>query len=436
MKPRGFHKVVNMTWKMTASQFKEFASLRRKKTGDQVIHSIKSIALEGAPGMGKTSVIRSLGTDWELPVITVAINQWVNSADIVGFAYKGRMGDMGGFEIAGEDDIPAWLPVYRVNPANKQERVETSDKTKGWPVWHDENGQAKPHPAIVLLDEFSAARPAVQSAFLSVAIDKVVKNFRLDSDTNFFIAFNSCDRAGFESQNNEISAALVGPNGRFDCIELVYEDAAVRDAVLANPNISDFWKQFTSKKLADLKICNDDIPNDYNSCGRTYESLMLDLSNGGYDSKNFPNMAEMLVKINFDGSPKLAEQFIIEVKNFDIPTGIDFLNGTAVPKDFADAIVGIKAMGTLFGFRNRAKEKVISPNEIEALKEYLSKDYPTGSKKADGTPIIGSQKELYMTMKVALLRECLETRKEFKFVADTIKSFDEPASEDDNDDEF
>ena len=71
--------------KITAQQFKMLANGRRKVMGDgNVVHCPKSIALEGAPGMGKTAVIRSLGEDWGLPVVTVAINQWCNAADIVG----------------------------------------------------------------------------------------------------------------------------------------------------------------------------------------------------------------------------------------------------------------------------------------------------------------------------------------------------------------
>jgi hypothetical protein len=45
-------------------------------------------------------------------------------------------------------------------------------------------------------------------------------------------------------------------------------------------------------------------------------------------------------------------------------------------------------------------------------------------KHADGTPIIGSNKELYMVMKSTLLRENLENNLEFTFVADAIDNFD------------
>ena len=124
--------------KVTASQFKVLANLGRKVLPDgRTIHAHKSWALEGAPGMGKTAVIRSLAEDWHLPCITVSINQWVNAADIVSFAYKGKK-TKDGFELAGEDAMPPWLPVYRVSPNGS--RVETTDATKGSPVWTNENG--------------------------------------------------------------------------------------------------------------------------------------------------------------------------------------------------------------------------------------------------------------------------------------------------------
>ena len=72
--------------KVTASTFKKLAKCVRFKFPDgRVIHSHKSLAIEGAPGMGKTCLIQSVAEDWELPCITVAINQWSNAADIVGF---------------------------------------------------------------------------------------------------------------------------------------------------------------------------------------------------------------------------------------------------------------------------------------------------------------------------------------------------------------
>ena len=172
-----------MSIKVTASIFKRLANGRRKVINGKVYHARKSLALEGAPGMGKTAVIRSLGKDWDLPSITVSINQWVNAADIVGFTYKGRRSEDGNFELAGEDDIPPWLPVYRVDPVTGA-KVMTSDETKGFKVWHDKKtNQPEAHAAVVLLDEFSAAKPSVQQAFLCVALDKVVKNFRLHEDT-------------------------------------------------------------------------------------------------------------------------------------------------------------------------------------------------------------------------------------------------------------
>lgn len=411
--------------RMTPKQLNEYADLVRCVKGNEVVHTIKGIALEGAPGMGKTACIRAIAKRWEQPCITVSINQWVNAADIVAYSYKGYKDDLGNFELAGEDEIPPWLPVYRIDPTDSTKRVKTTDATKGYKVWRDKKtGQYEAHPAVILLDEFSAARPSVQAAFLCVSLDRVVKNFKLDNDTTFFVAFNSCERAGFEMQNNEISDALVGPNGRFDCIELIFEAKAVIDCVQANPNISTFWKMFTKKVLKSLKLVDDNDPNDYNSCGRTWENLMILLSNGNFDSKNFPSFAEMLVKMNFATSEKLATQVITAIKNFDIPTGEDFLNGTAEIKTFSDAIIAVNAIGITLGFRKKSNEQVISMTEQDKLHSILDAHYPTGMKHADGTPIIGSNKELYMVMKSTLLRENLENNLEFTFVADAIDNFD------------
>lgn len=409
---------------VTASEFVRLADGRRKVLGDNhVWHARKSFALEGGPGMGKTAVIRSLGEHWALPTLTVSINQWVNAADIVGFTYKGSKTEHG-FDLEGVDSIPPWLPVYRIDPITG-DKVETTDNTKGFKVWTDKKtGQAEPHAAVILLDEFSAAKPAVQQAFLCVALDKVVKNFRLHEDTNFFIAFNSCDRVGFEGQTSEISAALVGPNGRFDALELIYEDTAVVNAVLKNPIISDFWKRFTEKFLKDLDICNDKVANDSNSCGRTYESLMEELSICGYDTSNFDSEAEMRVKINFATSTKVADKFIACVSTFDIPTGEDFLSGKAVANDYSDAVMGINAMVTLFSFRNRSGKDVISAKENQFLKDFMNKSYPTGTKNAKGQPIFGAKKELFMVLKTALIRENLQSVCDFAWVASILDSFD------------
>ena len=408
--------------KVTASQFKLLANGRRTVLGDKSVwHARKSFALEGAPGVGKTSVIRSLAADWELPLITVSINQWVNAADVVGFAYKGRKTENGDLEISGQDEIPPWLPYYRVDPMTGA-KVETSDTTKGYPIWvNPKTNMPEAHAAVVLLDEFSAAKSAVQQTFLCVALDKVVKNFKLHSDVNFFIAYNGCDRAGFEGQTSEISAALVGPNARFDSLELVYEADCVKSAIMANPIISDFWKSFTEKYLDDLNIC-DENDDGRNSCGRTYESLMEELSLCGYDSKNWDKEAKMRVEINFDGSEKVAKQFITCVKNFDVPTGEDYLTGKVVVNLHSEAVIGVNSMATLFGFRNRSKKQVISNVEIAALKDFLNKEYPTGTMKADGTPIIGSKTELYGVMKSAILRENLQENPAFHFVADFLNN--------------
>lgn len=420
-----------MSIKVTASIFKRLANGRRKVINGKVYHARKSLALEGAPGMGKTAVIRSLGKDWDLPSITVSINQWVNAADIVGFTYKGRRSEDGNFELAGEDDIPPWLPVYRVDPVTGA-KVMTSDETKGFKVWHDKKtNQPEAHAAVVLLDEFSAAKPSVQQAFLCVALDKVVKNFRLHEDTNFFISYNSCERDGFEGQTSEISAALVGPNGRFDSVELIFEDAAVVNAVLENKIVSSFWKHFTKKFLPELDICNDNVPNDKNSCGRTWESLMEELSIGGYDNTNFNDDAKLIVEINFATSPNLVKKFISSVNTCDIPTGEDYLSGKVAVKNYSDAVLGINAMGTLFGFRSRSGKTVISNKENDFLKNFLDTAYPTGMKNSDGSDIIGSKKELYMVMKSSLLRENLESKKEFAWVASILNNFDAKSDESD-----
>lgn len=409
--------------KVTASQFKTLANGRRKVLGDGTVwHARKSFALEGAPGMGKTSVVRSIATDWKLPLITVSINQWSNAADIVGFGYRGHKTEKGELEIFGEDEIPPWMPYYRIDPETKA-KVATSDKTKGYPIWRNKAGQPEAHAAVVLLDEFSAAKSMVQQTFLCVALDRVVKNFRLHNDTNFFVAYNGCDRAGFEGQTSEISAALVGPNARFDSLELIYEASCVQTAVLSNPIISDFWKKFTEKYLADLNIC-DENDDGRNSCGRTYESLMEELSICGYDSHNFDKDAKMRVEINFEGSEKVAKQFLTFVKTFDVPTGEDYLSGKVVVKTQAEAVVGINSIATLFGFRNRAKKQVISNVEISALKDFLNADYPTGTVNSDGTPIMGSKTELYGVMKSALLRENLQENPAFRFVAEVLNSME------------
>lgn len=412
--------------KVTASQFKVLANLGRKVFPDgRTIHAHKSWALEGAPGMGKTAVIRSIADDWALPCITVSINQWVNAADIVSFAYKGRQ-TKEGFELAGEDTMPPWLPVYREAPNG--ERVVTNDTTKGYPVWKNEQGEPEAHAAVVLLDEFSSAKPAVQQAFLCVALDKKVKNFSLHEDTNFFIAFNGARRKGFEGQTNEISAALVGCNGRFDVLELVFEEKPVLTAIRKNPTISNFWKSFAEKYLSKLRIYDEANVNDSNSCGRTFENLLERLSIGGYDSKCWDSTAEMLVEIEFATSPKVAETFITCVSTFDVPTGEDYLNGTAKVNTFSDAVLGVGAMVNLFGFRKRIDKPVISQHEVIFLKSFMDKEYPTGTMTANGKKIIGSRKELYLILKSALYQESLECMPEFSFVAGVIDSFDEETS--------
>lgn len=417
-----------MVMKVTASKLKELVNGRRLKMGDgTVINTLKSIAVEGAPGMGKTAIIGSIAKDWNLPFTTVAINQWATEADIVGFKYEGGMVE-GNFELETADAMPPWLPVYRKAPNGA--KVETSDKTKGLPVWINDDGQAEAHPAVILLDEFSAARPAVQMAFLTVALTKIVKNFRLNPDTTFFVAFNGCKRQGFRGMTNEISQALVGPNGRFDCVELVYESNAVLNAVLENPNISDFWKRFSEKFLDELHICDDEVKTDYNSCGRTYESLMIELSICGYDSSNFNDDAKFRVELNFDGSPCLAKDFIQKVKTFNQPTGADYLSGKEKIDSFSKAIVAVHAIGNYLGFRKRAKQEIISTAENKFLKELMDTKYPTGMKNASGKMIMGSKKELYMTLKASLLRQNLQTNANFRWVANTIEDFDKkPESE-------
>lgn len=416
--------------KITAQQFKKLANGRRKVMGDnKVVHCPKSIALEGAPGMGKTAVIRSLGEDWKLPVVTVAINQWCNAADIVGFNYVGHKAENGVFEIAGEDAVPPWMPVYRIDPVTG-DRVKTSDETKGYKVWRDpKTNMTEAHPAIILLDEFSAANQQIQGAFLSVALDKVVKNFKLDNDTNFFIAYNSCERAGFEGQNSEISDALVSCNGRFDPMELVYDWYPVNEAVKKNKDISAFWKAFSTKYLKDLDICNDNVRGDKNSCGRTWESTLVELSNNCFDSKNWNDEAELILDINFATSPEVVKKFISYVKTFDIPTGEDFLSGKVVVKKYSDAVMGINAMVSLFGFRNRANETIISNKELSFFENFLNTEYETGTKNPDGSAIFGSKTELYMVAKSALLRENLESRKEFGFIASVLNSYEQKNSD-------
>ena len=141
------------TIQVTASEFKELANVNRKVIDkDNILHRIISYGLEGAPGMGKTSVVRSLATDWNLPFITVAINQWVNGSDIVGFSYKGHKNKDGTFDLEGEDEIPNWLPFYRVDPRTNK-KVPTTDDTKGRRIWVDDKGLPEAHAAVVLLDE-------------------------------------------------------------------------------------------------------------------------------------------------------------------------------------------------------------------------------------------------------------------------------------------
>lgn len=410
--------------KVTATEFKELANLCRTKHGDTIDHSIKSIALEGAPGMGKTSVIQDLARDWKLPCVTVAINQWSNPADIVGFTFKGRKHKDGSFDLEGVDDIPAWLPVWRVAPNG--ERVQTDDRTKGYRVWLDDKGQPVPHPAVILLDEFSAAMPKIQQTFLTVCLSKKVKNFSLDDDTNFFVAFNSSKRKGFVGQTFDISEAMGGPNGRFDIVELTFEPKPVVKAILANDKISDFWKKFTEKYFGkQLKIYDDQYVGDFNVCGRTYENVLIRLSNGNFNSKNWSPLATKLVEMEFAGSPKVIETFLSLRETFDIPTGEDYLNGTVAVDNYSDAIIGINAMISLFGFRKRCDKAVISAKENAALQAFMDKNYPTGTKKADGSLIIGSRKELYLVLKNAIYHESLECLPEFSWVAGVLDNFEE-----------
>ena len=136
----------------------------------------------------------------------------------------------------------------------------------------------------------------------------------------------------------------------------------------------------------------------------------------------------MLVEIEFATSPKVAETFITCVSTFDVPTGEDYLNGTAKVDTFSDAVLGVGAMVNLFGFRKRCGKSVISQKELAILKTFMDKDYPTGTITAKGKPIIGSRKELYLILKSALYQENLECMAEFSFVAGVIDSFEEENS--------
>lgn len=413
--------------KVTATEFKELANINRKVVDDKtILHTIISYGLEGAPGMGKTSVVRSLATDWKLPFITVAINQWVNGSDIVGFSYKGHKNKDGSFDLAGEDEIPNWLPFYRIDPATDA-KVPTTDETKGYRIWTDpKTGLPEAHAAVVLLDEFSAANPRVQGTFLTVALTKIVKVFHLHNDVNFFIAFNGCDREGFMGQTSEISPAMLGSCGRYFPLELIYEDASVLRAVQENTNISMFWKMFSKKHLKDLKLSDEALG--HHSCGRTYENLMLALSFACYDNKHFDRLAKKIVEIHFFDSDGLAKLFISLVENFDVPSGEEYLNGTAIPKNFSEALIGINAISTTLGFRSRCNENVISSAELSALEQYMDKQYPTGTKHADGSPIMGSKKEMFMVLKTSLIREKLESKAEFRWVATKLDGMEKKTS--------
>ena len=414
--------------KFTSSEFKELAKLCRCKYPDGKIDtSIKSIALEGAPGMGKTAVVRSLAEDWELPFITLAINLWSQPADVVGFAYKGSRNTDGSMNLSAEDEVPPWLPVWRKLPDGT--KVQTTDATKGLPVAYDDFGNYIPHPAVVLLDEFSAANPKIQNAFLTICLTKIVKNFRLDPDTTFFGAFNSCRRKGFEGCNFEISDALMGCNARFDVIELVFEEKPVKEAVMRNKTISKFWKAFTEKFFHKLNIYDETIVGDSNVSGRTYENLLIRLSIGHFDSKCWNAFAEKVVKMEMLTSPKVAERFISFVKTFDLPTGEDYLNGTAKVETFSDAIVGANEIVRLLGFRKRCGETIISTQENALLKTFVNTEYPTGTIRKNGTKIIGSKIELCQVLKSAIYQEGLETLPELKWIADTIDGIENPETE-------
>ena len=414
--------------KFTSSEFKELAKLCRNKNGDKIETSIKSIALEGAPGMGKTAVVRSLAEDWGLPFVTLAINLWANPADVVGFAYKGSRNLDGSMNLSAEDEVPPWLPVWRELPDGT--RVQTTDATKGYPVARDDHGNYIPHPAVVLLDEFSAANPRIQNAFLTICLTKIVKNFRLDADTTFFAAFNSCHRKGFDGCNFEISDALMGCNARFDVIELVFEEKPVIEAVRRNKSISRFWKEFTEKYFHKLNIYDENIVGDSNVSGRTYENLLIRLSFGHFDSKCWTDFAEKVVRMEMLTSPKVAERFISFVKTFDIPTGEDYLNGTHKTENYSDALVGANEIVRMFGFRKRCGETIISAKENALLKTFLDTAYPTGAVRKNGQKIIGSRIELYQVVKSAIYQEELETLPELKWIGDTIDGFENSETED------
>lgn len=422
-----------MPIKVTATQLKAIANGKRRTTGNGVVCTPISIAIEGAPGCGKTSVVRSIAEDWELPCITVAINQWSTSADIVGFKYSGKGTIGGGFDLESEDAMPAWLPVWRKDPTTG-ERVMTSDKTKGFPVSFDEKTKmAEPHPAVVLLDEFSAARSAVQGTFLTVTLDKIVKTFRLHPDTTFFIAFNGCNRDGFRGMNNDISKAMVGPNARFHCVELVYEAESVKQAILRNPNISEFWKAFTKKFIEKLNLTDDSVKTDNNVSGRTFESLLVELTNHGLNNQNWDSdpLAKLILQMHFEGSPSVLKNFMTFVKKVDVPTGEDYLAGKIKVNRFSDAITAIHEICGTLGFRKRSKQDVISIKENAFLQDFMEVKYPTGMMKSDGNPIMGSRKELYMVLKASILNNDLQDVREFRWVAEQIENFDSNTEDED-----
>ena len=82
-------------------------------------------------------------------------------------------------------------------------------------------------------------------------------------------------------------------------------------------------------------------------------------------------------------------------------------------------------MISLFGFRKRCDKAVISAKENAALQAFMDKNYPTGTKKADGSLIIGSRKELYLVLKNAIYHESLECLPEFSWVAGVLDNFEE-----------
>ena len=375
-----------------------------------------SIALEGGAGMGKTSMIEAYAALKGLPCITVAVGVWNDPACITDFGFGVQMKEGHISGINSEDKVPAWAPVWRIDPKTGKQ-VKTTKETMGLPVYLDESGRPVFHAAIVFFDEFSAPRAELQNAILTLCLTKRLKNWNMDKETRFFVAYNSANRAEFSGFVNEISPALVGSNGRFVNLKVRYNAGTILDYVNHSQKVSNFWKVFTSKNLRVLDIYNEEKGRKMSP--RSYVECLKALSTAKIDNTNFGKLAEnILFAFTGEDNTSIFDAFIEKVNTFVTFNAEDILSGKQTILTQIDANLAVAEILNVFQNRRAQKKALLSAKEKKNFETFVTKQYVTGFKNEDGTDKIASKKEFLEVIKAALIEADLMHYSDFSFIAE------------------